>query len=339
MDEFAIQQDATGTTEAQQETTAPNDGQQQTAAVSPREAAMAAIEDQIARQREEEGAAVPAEVPAQQAGGSAAPSDDRQQDRQAAPAAADPSQPPERLLTVKIDGVEMQIPESQVIRGFQKDQTASRRLEEAAHLRKELDERERLVREKEQQAAAGEAAPSRQEQENAGGEAADALARKIMDGLLEGNLDEAAQALAAALKGTSSADATPVVDASAVEEIVQRELSSRELEADYQRAKEMFDTTFADINGNPRMAQLCNDIYFEHLEAGRRPSEAAKLAGDEVRALFAPPVPPQSSRQERKQGIDSITPAAAPVAAPGTDAASNDPNAVIAEMRRARGQT
>lgn len=337
MDKLAIQQDATGTTEGQQATTAPDDGQQQTTVLSPREAAMEAIEEQIARQRDEQGVAAPAEGPAQ-AGASDAPGNGQQQDQQSASAAADPSH--ERLLTVKVDGVEMQLPESQVIKGFQKDQAASRRLEEAAQKLKEIEERERQLQEKEQGAAA-DSALHQQDQETTGIEDTDALARRIMDGFVEGNLEEAAQALAAALKGKNPADATPTVDASQVEELIQQQLSARELEADYRSAKEMFDTTFADINRNPRMAQLANSIYFEHLGAGKRPSEAAQLAGNEVRTLFSPPPPAQhqNSRQERKQGIDSITPAAAHVAAPGQDSASNDPNAVIAEMKRARGQT
>lgn len=342
MDEIAIQQDATGTTE-EQGTAARDDGQQQVA-LSPREAAIAAIEEQIARQREDQGEAAPEGGTPAEAPTSDASNNGQQQGQQAAPAATDPSHAQERMLTVKIDGVEMQLPESEVIKGFQKDQAASRRLEEAALKLKEIEERERLLQEKEQLGSPGATTPTQQEQQD-DGNGADELARKIMDGFVEGNLEEAAQALAQALKGKTPADATPTVDASQVEEIIQRQLSARELEADYQKAKEMFDTTYDDINQNPRMAQLANNIYFEHLEAGKRPSEAAKLAGDEVRTLFAPPPPPppqaqqQSRRQERKQGIDSITPAAAPVAAPGQDTASNDPNAVIAEMKRARGQT
>lgn len=334
MNEIAIQQDATGITEEQQGTAATDDGQQQTAVMSPREAAMAAIEEQVARQREEEEVAAlegaaPAEVPARQAGASDAPSDGQQQ---AAPETTDPP----RMLTVKIDGVETQLPEAEVIKGFQKDAAASRRLEEAAQRLKEIEERERAVAEKEQATQAPAAAAQVQDHDPA------ELARKILDGFVEGNLEEAAQALAEALAVKARQDATPVVDASQVAEIVQQQLNATELEHDYQKAKEMFDTTYGDINQNPRLAQMCNSIYFEHLDAGKRPSEAAKLAGEEVRGLFAPPSQlstPAATREERKRNIDTINPAAAHVAAPGQDNASNDPNAVIAEMKRARGQT
>lgn len=337
--EIAIHQDASNTVAGEQGTAAPDEGQQQLT-LSPREAAMAAIEEQIARQREDQGEAAPAEAASVTSVEGQQQEQQEQQEQQAAPVQADPSQTSERMLTVKIDGVEMQLPESEVIKGFQKDSAASRRLEEAAQRLKEIEERERRLQEQEQGGTPADA-QSQGQDDATGGEDADALARKIMDGFVEGNLEEAAQALAQALKGKTPADATPIVDASQVEELIQQQLTANALEADYQKAKEMFDTTFADINQNPRMAQLANSIYLEHLEAGKRPSEAAKLAGDEVRTLFTPPpqAQQQNSRQERKQGIDSITPAAAHVAAPEQDATSNDPTAVIAEMKRARGQT
>lgn len=320
--EFAIQTDATNTvtTEGTDETS--DTGKP----LSAREQAMAAIEDQHAKSLQEQG--VVFEGDTQDANDQATTETAVQT---AAPVTTDP-QPAERMLKVKIDGVEQELPESVVIKGFQKDSAASKRLEEAALLLKEVKEREQKLGQV--------AAPVDQAAAPLDGDATE-IARKVFDSFTEGNIDDAVETLAKALTART-ADSTPVVDESKLKAIVNETLNETTYEADFAKAKKMFDTDYADINASPRLAQLCNDIYFEQIEAGKLPSEAARLAGDEVRSLFPPAATPQTlanTRQERKQNIDNLTPAATVVAASSGQESPNDAAAVIAEMKRARGQT
>ena len=307
--EIAIQQDATNpVTEA----TEVNTDQIETGtASSPREIAMAQIEEQLMRQREIECGELPAAT-----------------QTETAPVITDP-QPAERLLKVKIDGVEKELPESEVIKGYQKESAASRRLEEAAIRLREVEERERQLRE----------STTAQPAETGSSNDAAELAREIIEGFVEGDFEAAQEKLAKALSSRQT-DATPVADESKFAEIVARTLAEQEYDRDFAKAKEMFDTTYADINANPRLSTLCNNIYFEQINAGLKPSEAAKIAGEEVRSLFAPAPQAVNSREIRKQGIDTLKPVAAHIPALlQADNAPNDPNAVIADMKRARGQT
>ena len=95
-------------------------------------------------------------------------------------------------------------------------------------------------------------------------------------------------------------------------------------------------------SANPRLAMLANGIYSEHLNSGKSPSEAALLAGEEVKELITPAPQPSAlqQRQERKGGIDTILPASGVrPPSPADTEAKSDPNSVIAEMKRQRGQT
>lgn len=302
--------------------------QDQTPALSARELAIAAIDQQVelARQQQED--------------------EYRQQTEPQPPAVTAPvpsastDQEGVRLLKVKVDGEVQEVPESQVVESFQKVSAADKRLKEAAEALKQI-ERERMELEELKKTLA-----------QAGGEGADRLpvaddddltaqAEQIISSLLEGNTDEAVQALTEVLR-PSKTSAAADVDESKVAEIVHKVASQQELDRDFAKAKQMFDQEYGFINENPRLAMLANGIYNEHLSAGKMPSEAAKLTGEEVKELIAPPG--QSSlmqqKQERKGGIDTIKPASGvrpPSSVEGE--AKSDPNSVIAEMKRLRGQT
>lgn len=301
--------------------------QDQAPALSPRELAIAAIDQQVelARQQQQEEyqqqmepqtTAAPAPVPqADQAG--------------------------VRLLKVKVDGEEMEVPESQVVESFQKISAADRKMKDAAEEWKRI---EREKQELEEQKKALGTMPSVDNDSNlpdTDGSDLSAQANLIISSLLEGNTADAVHALTEVLSKSSKPTASEV-DESKVAEIVQKVSSQQELDRDYVKAKQLFDQDYGFINDNPRLAMLANGIFSEHLAAGKMPSEAAKLAGEEVKGLMAPPVQPSAmqQRQERKGAIDTITPASGVTPQSSVDAvAKADPNSVIAEMKRQRGQT
>lgn len=291
----------------------------QPAFVSPREAAMAAIDDQVTRQLQEQGVF---------SGDEATPADPN-----LVPATADPA---ERLLKVKIGGEELELPESEVVKGYQKDKYADQRLREAADRLKDVEERER-------QLALQTASPP--EPATPAPPTADAveLAQQIVDGIAEGDFGNAVQVLAQALSSARQGTSTPNVDEAMVTQLVEKANTTREYELDKQKANKIFDEQFGDIADDEDKFAIAQGYYARAVAAGKMPSEAALAAGTKMRELFAPaatpPPDPLKGRQERKEGIDTITPATGVTAAGASPEAQSDPRSVIEEMKRQRGQT
>lgn len=320
----------TGTTQLDVTTTV-EEQQPVVTAPSARELAIAAIDQQVelARQQQE------AEYNQQ-----TQPTEPQPQQQPAAvPAQVD--QPSERMHKVKVDGEEMEVTEAQMIENFQKVAAADKRLKEAAEERRLIEEEKRQLEEQKKALAAQGEGTSLPGQPDGSGDLTE-KATRIIESIIEGDTDVAVQNLIDVLK---KSEAPEQVDESRVAEIVQKVSSEKELERDMVKAKQMFDQEYGFINQNPRLADLTNNIFREHLAAGKLPTEAAKLAGDEVKGLVAPS--PQEThekqlleRQDRKAGIDSITPASGITpASTATTEAKADPRSIIEEMKRLRGQT
>lgn len=301
--------------------------QDQTPALSPRELAIAAIDQQVefARQQQQE--------------------EYQQQTEPQAPAAPAPvpqtDQEGVRLLKVKVDGEVMEVPESQVVESFQKISAADRKMKDAAEEWKRIEKEKQELEEQKKALQAQPEQPLPVATDDAAKGKAKELLEAISRGLLDDDESDAAVTLLAEIL-TEKSQPESVVDESKVAEIVQKVSSQQELEREYAKAKQMFDQDYGFINENPRLAMLANGIYSEHLAAGKMPSEAAKLAGEEVKELVTPPPGPSAlqKRQERKGAIDTITPASGVTPQSSVDAAAKaDPNSVIAEMKRQRGQT
>lgn len=287
--------------------------------LTPREIALAAIEEQVEAGREQEMTGV-------EPGGEPEPKPE--------PPAAVPDQDQPRMVTVKVDGVEKQVPESEVIASYQKQSFAQQTINDA---KQQADEIRRQAEAELEQAR------------NKGGEAVTDEAtlersRKILSAMLEeGDMDSAAEELAA-LIGSGRSTAAPDVDQ--VAERV-RELNRQDdLGRDYQKAKTTFDSQFADINADPELAAICNKRFQEEIAAGKMPSEAAVTAGNATREWVnkltgktpAPePVNDLNNRASRKSTIDNITPASGRMSST-VAAQDNDPKSVIAEMKKSRGQ-
>lgn len=318
----------TGTTQSDVTTTVEE--QPVVAAPSARELAIAAIDQQVelARQQQE------AEYNQQ-----TQPTEPQPQQQPAAvPAQVD--QPSERMHKVKVDGEEMEVTEAQMIENFQKVAAADKRLKEAAEERRQIEEEKRQLEEQKKALAAQGEGSSLPVQAD-GSDDLTEKATRIIESIIEGDTDVAVQNLIDVLK---KGEAPEQVDESKVAEIVQKVSTEKEMERDLIKAKEMFDQEYGFINQNPRLTDLTNNIFREHLAAGKLPTEAAKLAGDEVKQLVAPSAQTLQEqqlleRQGRKEGIDAIVPASSVSQSSAAAETKADPRSIIEEMKRQRGQT
>lgn len=310
MPDNAIQQDANNPGTMQQE---------QERQLSPRESAMAAIEQQLEQQYQDQGMFDDA-APATSQAPASVPASDR------------------TMVKVKVDGEEKELPLDEVVKGYQKDAAGSRRLEEAAQKRQELEERERQLLEREAALLERGDTSNQQHLSGAPDDGVEDRARELVGKLLEGEVDGAVAMLAEVMQGRAGSS----VDESKVAEIVQRAEAQREYERDFKTAKQMFDTDFSDINADPHLARMANDIFAQELEAGKRPQDAAKIAGEGTREWLqqftgrAPGVATQD-RIARKRQIDTL-PAASGRSVSSQQNDSESTADVIAAMKQRRGQ-
>ena len=269
------------------------------------------------------------------------------------PVVLEPDQLETTLVEVKIDGQVQKLPLSEVTKGYQKDATASRRLEKAAEEQKKLDEQKRLLEEKE--AALGKGSDQDHGLSNDDGDfdddQIDEQISAVMQSLIEGDDEAGAKALKEIIKGRKPA--TPEIDVNEIvsqastqakealkEEQVQTErseawnsfLESNSAFADESsKERKLGDYLFATEFG-PKMvagemsyqealtecATRVNEVY---------PGSAVSGSGQESTTL---------SRQERKQAIDNVPVAGARAVKPAQ--ASETADDAITAMRKSRGQ-
>jgi len=294
--------------------------------LSPREVAMLEISQQLNEQ--------------QQAAGYGQPIGD------AAAVEPDPQKLPEVLVgeqlaevkvRVKVDGVEVDLPVSEVIKGYQKDSVASRRLAEAATERKSLEakEQELLVRE---QALVKEIPLSPVVGDT------DNQIKLAMTALAEGNEEEAAAALQAYIdqgrQQTTQAVIPPVIDEEAIVARTKAQIENDQAWSEFVASN----TAFADVSSKQRQYgdYLFDSVYAPLIQSGEISyREALVKTAEEVNQIFTPEKPVMTVQQQkelRKQRIDNL-----PVAAGARAPSNNNPvpktrEETIEEMARMRGQ-
>lgn len=322
--ENAIQQDANNAGQDQQH---DDQQDQQPRFLSARDQAMAAIEQQIERQYVEMGALDPQTVDTAHEGG--------QSTDTPAAASAVPVTDRQQVVRVKVDGEERELPLEEVVKGYQIDAAARKRLEEATLKQKELERKERELAEREARLQGG----SDDDQSLSGttpDESAKEKARALVERLIEGDIDEAAEMLAGVIGGGSSA----AVDESKITSMISQAEAQRDFEREMKAAKQLFDAEFAEINKDPNLAKVANDIFAAEIQAGRLPTEAARAAGSGTREwlqqLTGRADGAAANRTARKQTIDTLPRAG--VRSAGNRSDDESVADVIADMRRLRGQ-
>lgn len=261
---------------------------------------------------------------------------------------------------VKLDGQEVELPLSEVIKGYQKDAVASRRLAEAAEERRRLEalQREVEAERERQKAAKGAQTPSpKTDPVEAGGDDGDvdAQIKAAMSALVDGDEETATKALKSLLKGRRDEghpQTTPQIDEEAIiakaQERTREALAQERAQEDNQKAWQEFvgsNEAFADDQSKERQYgdYLFNTKYIPMLQAGEISyREALSKTAEEVNAVFRP-APSESSststrqqKEERKKAIDNLPVAGARAVrqAPKEETADD----VLTEMRQARGQ-
>jgi HPt (histidine-containing phosphotransfer) domain-containing protein len=227
--------------------------------------------------------------------------------------------PAEKMITVKVDGQEMQVPESQVleagIRYVQKDKAADRRLDEATRLLRTAQEA---------------AAPKKEEKPLPDMDEAE-LANRIRNGT-----DEEAQEAMRILKGRQQA--TP-------EEITQAVEGRVLMKIDHQNAISWFQNEYKEIVSDPYLLNIAIAEEARLRNSGdERPfKEVYQDVGESIRKKLQewkggkPSVSTSTSKQERKSEITNL-PAASVRQQQKEQPKPKTTAQTIEEMRKARGQ-
>jgi len=244
-------------------------------------------------------------------------------------------------VRVKVDGQVVEMPLSEVTKGYQKDAVASRRLAQAAEERKALEAKERAIEERERQLAAAKTPPSSLDED----EDVNTQIAAAMNALIEGDETAATEALKTVLQGRR-ASTTPAIDEEALIEKAAQRIEQQRIAEENAKAWNEFvgaNEAFADENSKERQYgdYLFNTKYTPQIASGEISyREALSRAAEEVAEVFkAPESAPQNSRkekEERKKSIDNLPVAGARNARqPEPEETTED---VLAEMRKQRGQ-
>lgn len=242
----------------------------------------------------------------------------------------EPEKAPEvQKFKVKIDGAEQEVDADTLIRTFQKNSAADRRLEEAT----------RLLREAEERAAHAAAAP---EQPQDAGQTPDDLrkeAASIIEKMYDGDQDAAADALihlVTKAKGGDQPTRAPVaVDEG---EITDRVLARMAVNAAFEQVK----TDYPDIISDPDL-EFLTAMKIDRAVAQGIPRARAMLdaAGEVYRTMGKEPAgrqkpEPVNARQDNKARLDNIPTASASATLAESPAENSSPSSVIAEIARKR---
>lgn len=267
-----------------------------------------------------------------------APEPEETVDDQIAAQAVEPEPKEDQKVRVKVDGVEMELPLSEVVKSYQKDAAATKRLQAATELLRAAEER----------AAAAEQVKTQIQDEAPSDEESLGRIKEAFSKLYEGDEDGAAQAMLALLaKGAKQTVATqaPQVDTDAIAAAVKQQL---EVDSAYEKVRSDYPELFAESERGIVLGRETYQRMTQKASAGISHAQALRESAEEVAALFGvqkagrsdPPV--STARDEklaRKSKLDN--PRAANVVAGGVQSpAEQNVSATIQEIARSRlGQT
>lgn len=279
---------------------------------SPRARALAAIEEgHRARMEEEMGMSL---------------SDDKAQEEVEEEAPAAVEQPPvPGAFKVKVDGVEQEVSAEDLIRAYQKNSAADRRLEEAA----------RILRDAEQLAAQQQVAEPEQPQGNLREEAAE-----MMSKLYDGDQEAAAEALVNLLAKTKGGDQPTrrqEVDADVLAEQVLERMA-------FNSAVERVKSDYPDLVADSNLEQLVVMQSTNLVSSGVPRAEALLSVAESLyKSLGKTPTgrqqdtpKPKSARQENKDRLDNVPSASATATSMPVKSEEPDQSALIREVARHR---
>jgi len=254
---------------------------------------------------------------------------------------------------VKVDGEEKLLTAAEMKRGYQKDATASKRLEEAAKTRKELEDERKVLDDREADIAKRESALNKRTVTTAAETALDGGdstpnahpptegdVKKLLDALYSDNEDEAVALFTRLLQPgrTQQAESATQEEAAVIDEasIVNKVRSAMSFEA----AVNSFKDKYPDILEDEHLAKMADDFLSEEMETGISYDEAFTNAGDRVHDWMKErgmSTAQGKSRQEMKRELDTAVDAGASSTSTVTEEKPQSKSDVIKEMASVRG--
>ena len=229
---------------------------------------------------------------------------------------------------VKVDGVEMDVDQEELIRTYQKNAAADHRLEEATRILREAQVAA-------QTAVIQQPEPAIPEQDtNLRQEAAVVLAK-----MYDGDQDAAAEALVNLLNKKGGDRPTQPVQPVDESQLTQRVLEQIAINQAFDKVK----TDYPEILSSPRLENLAVMEIDQRVANGELRSQAMLAVCDEIYKEFGkgrpqPEEKPLSKREQNKARLDTVPTASAAAVAPKSEI--QDASSVIAQMAARRlGQT
>lgn len=254
---------------------------------------------------------------------------DDQIDQQLAAVDATPAEP--APIKVKVDGIEKEVTQDELVRTYQKNAAADQRLEEAT----------RLLREAEARAAQ---APAPQQFQTPAEPPADSKAKvkEALDKLYEGDADSAADLLGDLLAKRGGDQPTPVAPVIDVDQIAAQLEEKLAINGAISKVQSDYPDILADRDLETLTAMKVNGLVATGIPRAQAIVEAAdamyKTLGRTPAGRQAPakPAAPTSEKLLRKQQMDQIPVASSAAATPQDATAETDPSSVIRQMAARR---
>jgi len=317
-----------------------------------------ALMDEIARKTREErqerlGEPEPEPAAEPEAEAEAEPEAEPEPEPEPEPEAERQPEPDDEMVTIKVDGVEQQVPASRVreigIRAMQKELAADARLNEASQRQKQIEEQQAALRKREMEIEKVANDLQQRYNHNNAGPSKDAqdfkeTAKSVLKAIYDDDQDNAADALAQLFQGRQQAtpDLQTVVRQAekAARDAARQEYAERKAREDHAKAVEAFKKTFPDVASDPRLFDEADretlKVKQEHpdWELPQILEEAGKRVVKWKRQFGGSQV--TQTATARKQSLDN--PQAANVRhAPPPAQKPKTASEKIADMRRARG--
>lgn len=334
--ENAIQEDATA--QLENETSGENEANAPVYTPSARELAMDAIAEQRKQSLSDDGVVIAEDEPKVKA----RPADEQLaeqmgQDDKATTAAQS------TMVRVKVDGEEIEMPLSEVVKSYQKDQTASRRLTEATRLLAFAEEKaskfaqfENNVNNSEEPDGKAPDAERKQRQEHI---------REAFKKLYEGDEDGAVEAMEkfSEMQGAKRAAQAPEVDPQAIAAQVRQQL---DVESAYSETRLDYPELFSDTERGVVLGKATMERIDAKKSQGISGGQALRESAEEVAAMFGVKKTGRQQTREsstardtkldRKANLDSLDSANVVAGGKTAPAENQDVHSAIAEMARGR---
>lgn len=316
--------------------------------IASRKAAEAADLEQYRQDLKAQGLPVPEEASTDPAGDASEGDEDQLQRKIQAEQAASKTKLVEdldqTLVKIKVDGVEREVPLSELVRTAQKHEAADKRLAEATRLLQEAETKRREA-EAPQQA---QPAPAAQAPEQAKPDSSDKVrqdreqkAKEFLEAMFHGDEDRATQILAGLMPES------PPPQETATKAPDPEELAAQ-VEASLERrsALKQFASAYPEVLKDTDLAALADMKLARRLAQGEPFSQALMSIGEELYTKTGlktpvaatqetpPAAPSQTERVERKKAADPVRGRSASTAS--TQEAPPSPSDVIKQMQEAR---